>query len=405
MQQLASARRPPAGVPASALDPFSLDFLRDPHPAHEVLRETGPIVWLEKYHAYASARHSEVRQILNDPATFCSSRGVGLSDFQREKPWRPPSLVLERDPPEHDRARAVLNRALSATVMRSLRARFAEAAETLAAQLARKGRFDAIGDCAEVYPMMVMPDAVGLSSEGREHLLPYAATVFNMFGPDNELRRAALAQMAPHVAWIAQQCKRETLAPDGIGATIHAAADGGEVTREEAELLVRSLLSAGFDTTVHGIGAAMRSLAHNPDQFALLRADPSKARAAFEEAVRLESPVQTFFRTTTCDAALGGTPIPEGAKVLMLLGAANRDPRKWREADRYDIDRSTTGHVGFGAGVHMCVGALLARLEGETLLAAFARAFSAIEPDGEPEPLFNNTLRGWARLPVRATVA
>ena len=289
--------------------------------------------------------------------------------------------------------------------MRSLRARFAEAAETLAAQLARKGRFDAIGDCAEVYPMMVMPDAVGLSSEGREHLLPYAATVFNMFGPDNELRRAALAQMAPHVAWIAQQCKRETLASDGIGATIHAAADAGEVTREEAELLVRSLLSAGFDTTVHGIGAAMRSLAHNPDQFALLRADPSKARAAFEEAVRLELPVQTFFRTTICDAALGGTPIPEGAKVLMLLGAANRDPRKWREADRYDIDRSTTGHVGFGSGVHMCVGALLARLEGETLLAAFARAFSAIEPDGEPEPLFNNTLRGWARLPVRATAA
>jgi 4-methoxybenzoate monooxygenase (O-demethylating) len=244
-----------------------------------------------------------------------------------------------------------------------------------------------------------------LSKEGREHLLPYAATVFNMFGPDNELRRAAIARMAPHVEWISGQCRRESLASDGIGAMIHAAADAGEVTRQEAELLVRSLLSAGFDTTVHGLGAAMRALAMNPGQFAALRADPSKARAAFEEAVRLESPVQTFFRTTTRDVALGGAPVPEGEKVLMLLGAANRDPRKWPEPDRYLIDRSTAGHVGFGSGVHMCVGQLLARLEGETLLAAFCRAFASLEPDGEPTPLVNNTLRGWTEMPVRATAA
>ena len=404
MPQTAPAR-PSAGVPTSALDPFSLDFLRDPHPAHEALREAGPVVWLEKYGAYAVARHAEVRQVLNDPATFCSSRGVGLSDFQREKPWRPPSLVLERDPPEHDRARGVLNRALSATVMRSLRGRFAAAAVELADELARRVRFDAVADCAEVYPMMVLPDAIGLSSQGREHLLPYAATVFNMFGPDNELRRVAVAQMAPHVEWISSQCKREALSDDGIGAAIHAGADTGEVTRQEAELLVRSLLSAGLDTTVHGLGAAMRQLALNPDQFAALRADPSKARAAFEEAVRLETPVQTFFRTTTREVELSGATIPEGEKVLMLLGAANRDPRKWPDPDRYDIDRPTAGHVGFGAGVHVCVGQLLARLEGETLLATLARAFAHIEPDGEPTPLLNNTLRGWTRLPVVATPA
>ena len=324
MPQTAPAR-PSAGVPTSVLDPFSLDFLRDPHPAHEALREAGPVVWLEKYGAYAVARHTEVRQVLNDPATFCSSRGVGLSDFQREKPWRPPSLVLERDPPEHDRARGVLNRALSATVMRSLRGRFAAAAVELADELARRVRFDAVADCAEVYPMMVLPDAIGLSSQGREHLLPYAATVFNMFGPDNELRRVAVAQMAPHVEWISSQCKREALSDDGIGAAIHAGADTGEVTRQEAELLVRSLLSAGLDTTVHGLGAAMRQLALNPDQFAALRADPAKARGAFEEAVRLETPVQTFFRTTTREVELSGATIPEGEKVLMLLGA--RQPR------------------------------------------------------------------------------
>jgi 4-methoxybenzoate monooxygenase (O-demethylating) len=402
MQQTEHVGPPPAGVPVSALDPFSPAFLGDPHPGHEALREAGPVVWLEAYAVYVAARYAEVRQILADPATFCSSRGVGLSDFARERPWRPPSLVLERDPPEHDRARAVLNRALSATVMRALKRRFAEAAERLAGELAQKGRFDAVADCAEAYPMMALPDAVGLSKEGREHLLRYAATVFNMFGPDNELRRNALAQMAPHVAWISAQCRREQLSSDGIGAMIHEAADSGEVTRQEAELLVRSVLSAGFDTTVHGLGAAMRALATNPDQFAALRADPAKARAAFEEAVRLETPVQTFFRTTTRDVELSGVTIPEGSKVLMLLGAANRDPRKWPDPDRYDIDRSTAGHVGFGAGVHMCVGQLLARLEGEALLGAIARAFASLEPDGEATPLINNTLRGWTRMPVRA---
>jgi cytochrome P450 len=120
MQEIEDVGRPPAGVPVSPLNPFSLAFLGDPHPRHEALREAGPVVWLEAYGVYAAARYAEVREILADPATFCSSRGVGLSDFARETPWRPPSLVLERDPPEHDRARAVLNRALSATVMRSL---------------------------------------------------------------------------------------------------------------------------------------------------------------------------------------------------------------------------------------------------------------------------------------------
>src|SRR6185437_5417701 len=248
-------------------------------------------------------------------------------------------------------------------------------------------------------------DAIGLSKQGREHLLPYAATVFNMFGPNNALRRAAIAQMAPHVEWISSQCKREALADDGIGAMVHAGADAVEVTRQQAELLVRSLLSAGFDTTVHGLGAAIRQLALNPGEFAALRADPAKARAAFEEALRLETPVQTFFRTTTREVEIGAVTIPEGEKVLMLLGAANRDPRKWPDPDHYDIDRPTSGHVAFGAGVHMCVGQLLARLEGETLMAAFARAFARIEPDGEPAPLFNNTLRGWTRLPVRVTPA
>ncbi|OWJ77896.1 cytochrome P450 [Haematobacter genomosp. 1] len=391
----------PVGLPISDLDPFDHAYFDDPYPAQEALREAGPLVWLSRYGIYAVARYEEVHAVLNDWQTFCSSRGVGLSDFAREKPWRPPSLVLETDPPEHDRARAVLQRVLSPVVMRRLKEDFAAAADRLVADLVARGGIDGISDLAEAFPLSVFPDAVGLCREGREHLLPYAGLAFNAFGPDNRLRREALERAAPHVAWVTEQCRRENLSPDGFGAAVHAAVDTGEITSEEAVLLCRSLLTAGLDTTVNGIGAALYCLARFPEEFARLRDDPSLARAAFEEGIRFESPVQTFFRTTTRPAEIGGALIPEGAKVLMFLASANRDPRRWEAPEVYDIGRRASGHVGFGSGVHMCVGQLLARLEGEVVLAALARRCAGIELSGAPLRSYNNTLRGLAALPLR----
>jgi cytochrome P450 len=124
------------------------------------------------------------------------------------------------------------------------------------------------------------------------------------------------------------------------------------------------------------------------------------ARAAFAEAIRFESPVQNFFRTTTQPVRLGNVEMGEGEKVMMLLASANRDPRKWDNPDKYDIERRTAGHVGFGAGVHMCVGLLLARLEGEVILTALAKKVKSIRIAGEPKRLFNNSLRGLEKLPV-----
>lgn len=386
--------------PTMDLDPFGIAFFDDPFPAHHALREAGPVVRLPAIGAWAVARYAETHGVLNDWATFCSSRGVGLADFARETPWRPPSLVLERDPPEHTRARSVLSRVLSPATMKTLRARIAEAAARLVEDLAARRQVDGIRDIAQAFPLSVFPDAMGLRQEGREHLLPYASLAFNAFGPDNALRRKALAEAGPHVAWVTEQCRRENLVPGGLGWQVHEAADRGEITAEEAVLLVRSLLTAGLDTTVNGIGAALYALSRFPAEYGRLRADPALARNAFEEAVRLESPVQTFFRTTTREVEIGGVRIGEGEKVLMFLGAANRDPRRWEDPDRYDITRRVSGHVGFGSGIHMCVGQLLARLEGETLLDALARRFAAIVPAGEPVRQYNNTLRGLASLPL-----
>src|SRR2546429_3217017 len=170
-------------------------------------------------------------------------------------------------PPAHTRTRNVLNQVLSATAMRPLRAHFTALAEAKVEELLARGSFDAVADLAEAYPLSVFPDALGLKQEGRENLLPYASLVFNAFGPPNQLRQEAIDRSAPHQSYVAAQCQRENLAPGGFGACIHARADAGEITHEEAPLLVRSLLSAEIDTTVNGIGAAVYCLACFPDHF------------------------------------------------------------------------------------------------------------------------------------------
>jgi len=222
------------GVTSSSIDPFCDAFLTDPYPFHEQLREAGAVVWLERYGIHASARHAEVQTGLTDWETFCSAAGVGLDDFRRSKPFRPPSLILEADPPLHTRSRTVLNRALSAKAMASLRAGFKDAAERLADELVKRRRVDAIADIAEAYPLGVFPAAVGLGPEGLENLLPYGTMVFNAFGPRNAHFEASMGQAAKVVGWINEQCLRENLSPDGLGATIWAAVDSGEIHAREA---------------------------------------------------------------------------------------------------------------------------------------------------------------------------
>jgi hypothetical protein len=177
---------------------------------------------------------------------------------------------------------------------------------------------------------------------------------------------------------------------------------GGDITPAQAPLVVRSLLSAGVDTTVHGLSAVLYAFATHPDRWARLRAEPGLARVAFDEAVRWESPVQTFFRTATADVQVGDVVVPDGRKILMFLAAANRDPRRWGDPDRFDLSRDPSGHVGFGFGLHQCVGQHVARLEAEALLTALAARVKRLELVGPTVRHHNNTLRAWDSLPVRA---
>jgi cytochrome P450 len=381
-------------------DPYALDTLADPLPFQHEVREAGPLVRLVRYGVWGMARYAEVTSGLRDFETFSSAAGVGLSDFRKEQPWRTPSLLLEADPPVHTRARRVVGPLLTPRALERWSASWACAADALVDRLVASGRCDAVSDMAEAYALSVFPDAVGLTAEGREHLLPYGRLVFNAFGPRNALLADAMAYAEPVQAYIAASCRREALRPDSLGAQIYAAVDAGTITEQEAALLVRSLLSAGLETTVTTLAAALFAFATHPAQWQLLRQDLARAASAVEEVVRWESPVQTFCRTTTREVEVAGTRVPAGEKVVLFLGAANRDPRRWDDPDRFDITRNATGHVGFGLGIHLCVGQTVARLEGKLLLTALARRVERMEPAGQSQRRLNNTLRAWEHLPL-----
>ncbi|WP_324278010.1 hypothetical protein [Blastococcus brunescens] len=222
-------------LPTSDADPFSHDVLEDPLPLHAALREAGPVVHLSKYDVYALARYEEVHDALVNWQEFQSAAGVGLSNFRYEKPWRPPSLLLEADPPRHDAPRSVLTKVLSPRALRRLREGWVADAEQLVDQvLAGATEFDAVRSLTEAFPLRVFPDAVGIPQEGRENLLPYGDHAFNAFGPSNDLVAKGAPRVAELSGWVNDQCQRDVLAPEGFGADIWAASDRGDITPEQA---------------------------------------------------------------------------------------------------------------------------------------------------------------------------
>lgn len=387
------------------IDPFSREFLAAPHAFHPALRDAGSVVWLSKYQIWGVARHAEVSSALQNREVFCSGRGVGLSDFAKEPPWRPPSIILEADPPLHTRTRSVLAKVLSRPALQSLRERMEQQAEQLLDAVLRERSFDAVPALSQAFPLRVFPDAVGVIREGRENLLPYGDMAFNAFGPRNEIFERAMKRAGEVSGWIVAQCRRSALDAHGFGAQVYAEADAGVISEEEAAMLVRSLLTAGLDTTIQGIAHALAAFADFPDQWKVLREKPSLTRNAFEEAIRFASPVMTFFRTTTREVELGGIPLSEGHKVLLFLASANRDPRRWANPDNFEVERESAGHVGFGLGIHQCVGQMVARLEAEVMIQALLRRVESIEPAGAPQYRLNNTLRTLESLPLRVQLA
>ncbi len=392
-------------LPIFDVDPYDPMLLREPVEYYHALRARGPLVWIPRYGVCASGHIAIVEPAFRDWQRFCSSRGVGLTDFATEASWRPPSIVLEVDPPAHERTRRVMARALSPQAVRALQPRFEQVAARLVDEALAWHEIDGVMALAAAFPLEVFGDAVGVARSERDKLLTYGTMVFDALGPDNEVRRASLADAVDIVPWITARCAREALSDDGFGAAIYAAAESGEVNREEASLLVRSLLSAGIDTTVATLANLLYCFATHPTQWQLLRAEPTLLTAAIDEVLRYESPVHTFCRTSTEQVEFAQATMPADTKLLCVMGAANRDPARWQDADRFDIRRASHPHVAFGSGIHVCVGQHVARQEIAALLAALVARVAHIELTGDAQWRVGNAVHTLQHLPLRLHAA
>lgn len=402
MKSIVATRSADTGIPVLDVDPYRDELLEDPRPLHETVRRSGPIVYFSRYGVYAMGRHRDVQPALRDWETYSSTGGSGIADIRRPDAWRQPSPIVEVDPPLHTRVRKALQKILSPGLIRQLRDQFTKTADTLLAELGAHGTFCGVNDLAEAYVATTFPAALGLkdSPGRRENLYLLGEWNFDGQGPANDRFLRTDARVAEIKDWYEASMKRTALLPGGIGEKIYQAADTGEIDQEIAPLLVRSFLRGGLDTTSSTISAALFYLASDPTQFALFREDPDRSRGAFEEAMRLETPIQAAARLTMRDVDIDGLRVPANSKIIMMLGCANRDPDFWVEPDRFDIERKTFGHLALGNGVHMCVGQMIARLEGECLLRAVAKHAKTLTLAGDPVRKLNNNLRSLRALPL-----
>jgi cytochrome P450 len=383
-------------IPDYDADLFTDDALAEPYEHYRAIRDAGPVVRLTAHDVYAVGRHRDARAVLDDPATFCSGRGVGLNDFINEG-GRGTTLMSDGD--DHRAMRAVISPPLTPRAVASLRPPAQAIADALVDELVGREEIDAVTDLASVLPATWVPDLLGWPADGREHLLDWAGATFDGLGPPNE-RSAAAGDSIIEMAGFAHHLAGTDLPPGSMAAGILAAADRGEIERERCPMAIVDYLGPSLDTTVSGIGNAIWLFATNPDEWQRLRADPARVRHAFNEALRVESPISCFTRVTTTETTIDGATVPAGSRVLVSFASANRDERRWTDPERFDIARDVADQLAFGHGEHACVGMGLARLEGAAILSALVARVDRIELTGPPVRKLNNLIRSFASLPV-----
>ena len=383
-------------------DVFSAESVLNARAVDDRLRELAPVVWLNRENIAVLGRWEHVSEGLRDWETFSNT----------SRPWHDPNsvrpeILLTDDPPRHTQVRAILATALSPRTLKLMAEHFNQIAERqVDALMARAGEtIDAVADITAPFVHQVLPDVIGMPDKGREQMSAFGHAVWATMGPMNELFAEAMTGAEPLLDWAAWACARAQLDPASLGMQMYLAADRGEITEQEAHLLVMTILSAGADTTVITMANAIRAFCQFPDQWKALQAEPSRLRNAFDEALRWDSPSRMAGRIAVKDVDIEGHLIPEGTRCGLLFAAANRDPRKWSEPERFDIGRDVRGQVGWGYGIHSCVGRTLAQLEADALFGALIKRVDRFEAAGEPQWWMTTIGHGPAKLPVRLYAA
>lgn len=387
-------------IPDYPIDIFTPEAVRNAREVDDALREFAPAVRLHDG-TVMIARHEHVTKGLLDWKGFSST----------SRPWHDPTsprpeILLTDDPPRHTQVRKVIADALSPRALERVKDILEERARELLDRLEDADTVDAVGDVTQAYVFQVLPEILGLPEEGREHMHGFSEMVWATMGPPGELFDQAMQHdYSAVVEWLETQCERSALDPDGIGEQIYAASDTGQVAREEAKLLLQTVLSAGADTTFITMANALRAWALFPGEYTKLRHEPKKVRAAFDESLRWDSPSRMAGRIATTNVAIDDMVVPAGTRCGLMFAAANRDPRYWDAPDDYRIDRNTRHSLGWGYGVHGCVGRVLAQMEASALLGEIIARVEAIELAGPYEPWMTTVGHGPIRQPVKLKFA
>lgn len=383
-------------VPSTCVDMFSAQTLSNPYPVYQELRKKGAVIWLEKHGVHGFVRYDEVRYALENPDIFSSAQGVTLNDWINDVQV---GSLLASDSPEHEFLRNIIERPLRPAQLRALNERIEAEAQIIVDRLVAQGTFDAVTELGQHLPLTVVSELVGLPSEGQNKMIEWATAAFDSCGPDSERIAPALKTAHEMIAFTRGVDTRSTLQPGGWGAQLFEAADRGEISVEQANILLQDYVAPSLDTTIMATASAIWLFAQHPEQWDLLRSNPRLMPNAINEIIRMEPPFSGFTRIVTRDTVVDGVLLKAGSRVFLYYASANRDERKWIDPERFDITRNVVDHLGFGFGIHRCLGANLARLEISALLRALLPKVSVFEI-GDRKRVINSIISGWSSLQV-----
>lgn len=382
--------------PVLDFDAYADSALLDPWAGYQQMRDAGPVVYLSKYNMYAATRYDTVAHILRNPDVFPSSDGVMMND-QMNQVLRGNTLCSDGE--AHDASRRIIVKPLTPKALKPLQGGIQDEARTLVDRLVEKGQIEAVSDLAQHLPVTIVSSLIGLPEDGRERMLVWASEMFNCFGPMNQRTEESFAVLGEMMEYATTQAVRGKLRPGSWAEAIHDAADRGEVSADKCPVMMIDYMGPSLDTTIFAISSAVWLFGHHPEQWDLIRADPSLIPSAINEVLRLESPIQAFSRSVAEDHEIDGVVLPANSRVITYYGAANRDERHYRDPDTFDVRRNPVDHLGFGAGPHACVGMNLAKMEIRAVIEALAAKVKRIEIHDEQRAL-HNILRGFTRLDV-----
>ncbi|MEO3785060.1 cytochrome P450 [Actinocorallia sp. B10E7] len=381
--------------PVSDLDLFDDEVLIDPYPSYAALRDLGGVVHLPANGVYALTRYEVIRNALGDWESFSSEGAIGFNPMVNEALT---GTSLASDPPVHTRLRAALTANLSPRALRGLKGGIDAKADALVERLVGKGSFEAIDELARALPLEVVSDLIGFTGDVRDNMLRWGQAAMQVIGPMNQRTAESFPIAGELYAWCST-VTAEDLAPGSVGRGIFEAEARGEIPSGSAGHIIHQYLGAGVDTTIAAIGNVVALFAAHPDQLALVRENPSLVPAAFNEVLRYWSSLHVWGRRATRDVEIDGVLVPQGAKVAVLLGAGNRDPRHYENPDEFLVERNPVDHLSFGYGPHGCAGQGLARLEGQAVIGALARRVGRLVVGPEVR-VPSNITRSIEELPV-----